>query len=66
MGKLREEMRIKKHPRVEVMGRRLGWAGRIQRMRGIDKESMETYEGGRRRRSNVRRRNGANRSLDMA
>ena len=49
---LRGEIRMKKHPRVKVVGRRLRWTGHIQRMsvERLTKRARKTEEGGRRRR----------------
>ena len=51
MGELREETGMKKHPRMKVVGSRLGWTGHIQRMNEgrLTKRAWKTEESGRRR-----------------
>ena len=52
MEELKEEIGMKKHPRMKVVGSRLRWTGHIQRMseERLTKRTRKTKEVGRRRR----------------
>ena len=52
MKELREEIGMKKHPKMKVAGSRMRWAGHVQRMGEdrLSKRAWKAEEGGRRRR----------------